>query len=140
VKVAVTTQRHNPQLRPVLARALILAAWADGTIQPEERRFLEEYLKTVPRLNSQGLARLHGMMRNRPLRSEMLPTFSELHRLTSQQKERDYVLHIVEHILRIDGPPTDEETLFLEKLKRLIAGNEETFYQEMGNIIQSIEF
>lgn len=139
MKTAATT-RGKPGVTQAVAKALILAAWADGIIHPGERQFLNTYFDTLPGLTQQDITQLHAMMLDKPLQSEALLIFSELRKVTILKQDRDFAISAIQHTLNADGIVSEDELGFLEKIKRLISGDDESFYQEMGNLIREMEF
>ncbi len=117
-----------------------MAAWADGVIQPGERRFLNTHFQKLKGLSAKDRENLHAMLLEKPLQSEVLLIFKNLRKATVLKDHRQQALDAVKETLSIDGVVSEDESGFLERLKTLINGDDDTYYQEMSKIIQGMKF
>lgn len=130
----------KPRLSLVVARALICAAWADGSIDSGERDFLDAFLNGLPEVSQSERMELREMLNHQPLQSDILITFKALREAATLKEDRQYVLKTVRDIFETDGKFCEKEATFLQTLDRLLHANNENFYQEMSKVLKSLKF
>ncbi len=100
-----------------LGRALIVAAWADGQIQPAEVDCLKDLLFLLPALDTAEWLELESALLHPPAENEALGILEELKSNIQNEEDLGFALYALDRVVQADGVVTKEEQARVEHIK-----------------------
>jgi uncharacterized tellurite resistance protein B-like protein len=103
-----------------LAKVIIAAAWADGTLSNDEINSLKDLLFRLPDLDARAWASLEIYMDSPIDDAERSRLLQELKDALSSQKEKKLALAALDDLIHADGEVTPEEKAVAEEIRTAI--------------------
>lgn len=120
-----------------LARMLIVAAWADGQITPDERALLRELVLEAPELDEAARAGLERDLDRPPEPARVAELVEELAASMRDEAEKRAVVDAVERLLRADGM-TRKERALLDRIEEAVADAPTTMAGKLGQALRGL--
>lgn len=128
----------NQQLSLAVAKVLIAAAWVDGVVQPEEERFLRDFISRMPGIEEQTWEDLSPLL-DRPIyEAERIRMLRDMRNLIIDQKDRRFAIQAINQLFISDGEIAPEEEEAVKQMVSIVNGDETAVYQEMLKMIQRL--
>lgn len=103
-----------------LAKVLIAAAWADGSITNDEINILKDILFQLPEMTASDWAELDIYIETPVGEAERSRLVSDLASSLSSQSEKAMALGVIDQLVSVDGEVTTEEREAAEEIKTAI--------------------
>ncbi|GHB95218.1 TerB family tellurite resistance protein [Cerasicoccus arenae] len=128
----------NKELSLAVAKVLIAAAWVDGVVQPEEERFLTDFIPRMPGIEEQTWDDLSPMLEQPIYEAERIRLLRDMRNLIIDQKDRRFAIQAINQLFISDGEIAPEEEEAVRQMVSIINGDENAVYQEMLKMIQRL--
>ncbi len=112
---------NDNRLSLALAKVLVAAAWADGTIQPEERECFEDLLFLLPDLPTEQWPALKRLLNEAPSQGERAEAVAELKAAMAVEGSHDFVGYALDRMVRADGNVTEAEEALVQSVEAALA-------------------
>ncbi|MGF1483467.1 MAG: TerB family tellurite resistance protein [Opitutales bacterium] len=116
----------DSHLATALAKVIVAAAWADGTIQPEERECFEDLLFQLPDLPTERWQELKALL-DTPVHAKARAAYvNELKDAMQVEGATDFIGYALDRIVSADGVVTESEKELVRTVEAALAsGNGE---------------
>jgi len=128
----------NKELSNAIAKVLIAAAWVDGVVQPEEERFLRDFIGRMPGIDEFTWQDLLPLIERPIYEAERIRMLRDLRNLIVDQKDRRFAIQAINQLFISDGEIAPEEEEAVKQIVSIINGDETAVYQEMLKMIQKL--
>jgi uncharacterized tellurite resistance protein B-like protein len=105
-----------------LAKVMIAAAWADGTISNDEINYLKDLLFQLPEMTARDWSELEIYIDSPVGEAERERLVAELNRVLSRRKDKDLALRMIDELASADGEIPDDERAVIEEITEAIEG------------------
>jgi len=110
----------KPNLILTLAKVIIAAAWADGTVSHEEINCLKDLLFRIPDLNARDWANLELYIDSPIGPAERERLLGELQMALRSRSDKKLAISTLDNLIHADGEITQEEADMAEQIKTAI--------------------
>lgn len=126
-----------------LAKVIIAAAWADGSVSQEEVNSLKDLLFQLPRAGRDGGLQMSGqewkrleMYIDQPIdEAEQVRLIADLQNVLRSSQDRQLVRAALDEMVNIDGTITPEEQAVVDEVKRAIADVNLNLFSQLGRLV-----
>ncbi|WP_269541217.1 TerB family tellurite resistance protein [Cerasicoccus fimbriatus] len=126
------------ELSFAVAKVLIAAAWVDGVVQPEEDRFLRDFITRMPGIDDDAWEQLTPLLERPIYEAERIRMLRDMRLLIADQKDRRFAIQAINQLFISDGEIAPEEEAAVQQMVSIINGDETAVYQEMLKMIQRL--
>ncbi|WP_309385968.1 TerB family tellurite resistance protein [Cerasicoccus frondis] len=126
------------ELSLAVAKVLIAAAWVDGVVQPEEERFLSDFILRMPGIDENTWRDLSPLLERPIYEAERIRMLRDMRLLIADQKDRRFAIQAINQLFISDGEIAPEEEEAVRQMVSIINGDETAVYQEMLKMIQRL--
>lgn len=126
------------ELSFAVAKVLIAAAWVDGVVQPEEDRFLRDFITRMPGIDDESWEQLTPLLERPIYEAERIRMLRDMRLLIADQKDRRFAIQAINQLFISDGEIAPEEEAAVQQMVSIINGDETAVYQEMLKMIQRL--
>jgi len=119
-----------------LAKVIIAAAWADGTVAHDEINCLKDLLFRIPELNARDWASLEIYIDSPISSEERERLLDELQMALSSRSDKDLALSALEDLIRADGEISTQEQAIAEEIKTAIKNASTGIVGGLGKLIR----
>lgn len=119
-----------------LAKVIIAASWADGTVSHEEVNCLKDLLFRIPDLNAKDWATLEIYIDSPIEPDERERLLEELQFALRSRSDKELALSALDDLIKADGEITDEEAAVAEEIKAAIESAGTGLAGGMGKLIR----
>lgn len=128
----------DQELSNAVAKVLIAAAWVDGVVQPEEERFLRDFITRMPGIDENTWDDLAPLLERPIYEAERIRMLRDMRNLILDQKDRRFAIQAINQLFISDGEIAPEEEEAVKQMVSIINGDETAVYQEMLKMIQKL--
>ena len=126
-----------------LAKVIIAAAWADGSVSHEEVNSLKDLLFQLPRAGRDGGLQMSGqewarleMYIDQPVgEAERERLIADLQKALRSSRDRQLVRAALDEMVNIDGTITPGEQVVVDEVKRAIADVNLNLFSQLGHLV-----
>lgn len=126
------------QLSNAVAKVLIAAAWVDGVVQPEEERFLRDFITRMPGIDESTWSELAPLIERPIYEAERIRLLRDMRNLIVDQKDRRFAIQAINQLFISDGEIAPAEEEAVKQMVSIVNGDEKAVYQEMLKMIQRL--
>jgi len=119
-----------------LAKVIIAAAWADGTVAHDEINCLKDLLFRIPELNARDWASLEIYIDSPISSEERERLLDELQMALSSRSDKELALSTLEDLVRADGEISAEEQAVADEIKTAIENASTGIVGGLGKLIR----
>jgi len=119
-----------------LAKIIIAAAWADGTVTHDEINCLKDLLFRIPELNARDWASLEIYIDSPISSEERERLLDELQMALSSRSDKELALSSLEDLIRADGEISADEQTVTDEIKTAIENASTGIVGGLGKLIQ----
>jgi uncharacterized tellurite resistance protein B-like protein len=105
-----------------LAKVMIAAAWADGTITNDEINCLKDLLFQLPEMTARDWSELEIYIDSPVGEAERERLVAELNQVLSRRKDKALALKMIDELASADGEIPDNERVVIEEITAAIEG------------------
>ncbi len=110
-------EQIEPQKALAMMKVILAAAWADGTLQPEEFPALQQAIADLGLADSEEIRVLVETPISPPVYRHFFQDYLKLH---PTEAERQYLLNLVTQVIYADDQVSVEEAYILGELRELL--------------------
>jgi len=118
-----------------LAKVLIAAAWADGSVTREEINNLKDLLFQIPEMTASDWAELDIFIETPVGAAERARLVAELQSAITRSRDKALALEAVDNLVSADGEVTEEERSVAAEIKEAIQEANVGIIGIMGNLV-----
>jgi uncharacterized tellurite resistance protein B-like protein len=118
-----------------LAKVMIAAAWADGTVSNDEINCLKDLLFQLPEMTAKDWAELEIYIDSPVDEAERERLVAELNLVLSKRKDKVLALKMIDELASADGEIPDDEREVIEEIKEAIEGASIGIFGGLGRLL-----
>jgi uncharacterized tellurite resistance protein B-like protein len=118
-----------------LAKVMIAAAWADGTISNDEINCLKDLLFQLPEMTARDWSELEIYIDSPVGEAERERLVAELNSVLSKRKDKTLALKMIDELASADGEIPDDERAVIEEITAAIEGASTGIFGGLGKML-----
>ena len=124
----------NRNLIITLGKVIVAAAWADGTVHPQEVNSLKDLLFMLPSLTALQWAELDMYIETPVDDAERTRLLAELRREIRSNADKELAVTALDTMINADGQVTDDERTIASEIKAAIQSADTSLFGKMNKL------